>query len=271
MECGIYNTKQSGMSPSDFNGKYHVHILVREGDMAFSDGKQSIYAPKDHIVIWQMSNTISSEIYSDDFEADFLVVSSGFLTKYNPEMIWASRGYVFIKNNPAFRLHQDSLSLINSDFELFKSRCNTQNDMFKEEILGRVLQIFLYDLWTVFSHEMPQTEASDHTARVFFKFLSLVETHCRQQRDVAFYADMLCITPKHLSEISKIISGIPASQWIVFYASFELASLLDDGNLTLSDVADKMNFETLSHFSRYVKKIFGISPSQYRENKNGNL
>ena len=139
-------------------------------------------------------------------------------------------------------------------------------------------QIFLYDLWTVYSAEMSQMETNDNAARIFLRFLSLVQKDCRQQRDVTYYADLLCITPKYLSQVSRSVSGLPASEWITYYATFELVSLLrsssarllptgrkNDQSKTLTEVADLMRFETASHFSRYVKKLLGKSPSQYRE------
>ena len=44
--------------PSEFTSEYHVHIIVREGEMQFSDGKQTHVSQKDDLVIWQMSNAI---------------------------------------------------------------------------------------------------------------------------------------------------------------------------------------------------------------------
>ena len=136
---------------------------------------------------------------------------------------------------------------------------------FHKVSIDSVMQIFLYDLWTVYSSDMSQMETNDNAARIFLRFLSLVQKDCRQQRDVAYYADKLCITSKYLSQVSRSVSGLPASEWITYYATFELVSLLNDQSKTLTEVADLMNFETASHFSRYVKKILGKSPSQYRE------
>ena len=82
---------------------------------------------------------------------------------------------------------------------------------------------------------------------------------------VGFYADKLCITPKYLSQISRSVTGLPASQWIQFYAVFELVSLLNDTTKTLGEVSDLMNFENISHFSRYTKRVLGKSPSEYRQ------
>ena len=265
MDCQILNTNRDGRMPSEFTSDYHVHILVRGGEMRFSDGKTEFLSQKDDLVIWQMSNAIQGVTYSDDFEADFLMASGDFLARFNPEMVWASKGFIFIRINPSFHLHEESLRLMNDDFSLFRQRLDMPESPFKEEVVGRVMQIFLYDLWTVYSSEMSQMETNDNAARIFLRFLGLAQQDCRQQRDVAYYADKLCITPKYLSQVSRSVSGLPASEWITYYATFELVSLLNDQSKTLTEVADMMRFESASHFSRYVKKLLGKSPSEYRQ------
>ncbi|MBR5068522.1 MAG: AraC family transcriptional regulator [Bacteroidales bacterium] len=265
IECNLFNTKADGRWPSEFTNDYHVHILVRRGVMTFSDGRNVFTSKTDDLVIWQQTNTIQQVKYSDDYEADFLLVSVPFLAAFNPEMVWASKGFIFIRINPSFHLDDESFRLINADFDLFRSRLSQPENAFKREVIGRVMQIFLFDLWTVYQHGLSQMETSDNTARIFLRFLSLAQQNAQIQRDVAFYADKLCITSKYLSQVSRAMTGLPASQWIQFYATFELITLLNDTSKTISEVADLMHFETISHFSRYVKKMLGKSPSQYRD------
>ena len=108
-------------------------------------------------------------------------------------------------------------------------------------------------------------DTNDNTARIFLRFLALAQQDARTEREVAYYADKLCITPKYLSQVSRTITGLPASRWIQFNASFELVSLLNDTTKTLTEVSDMMHFENVSHFSRYVKKMLGKTPSDYRQ------
>ena len=262
--CNLINTKHVGRHVQEFVGKYHVHVLVRQGQMTFSDGKNSFTSRRDDLAIWQMSNTIQRVECSDDFEADVLLLSGEFLQQFNPEMVWASKGFVFIRINPTFHLDEEAKRLMDDDFELFRKRLLMEDSGFKREILGRVMQIFIYDLWTVCQHGLSQMDTSDNTARIFLRFLALAQQNARTEREVAFYADLLCITPKYLSQVSRTITGLPASGWIQFYASFELVSLLNDKTKTLTEVSDLMHFENVSHFSRYVKKTLGKTPSEYR-------
>ena len=274
--CNLINTKHDGRQVKEFVGKYHVHVLVRQGQMTFSDGKNSFTSRQGDLAIWQMSNTIQRVECSDDFEADVLLLSWQFLQQFNPEMVWASKGFVFIRINPSFHLDEESLRLMNADFELFRLRLGLPERLrvgdgtsgmnsFKREVLGRVMQIFLFDLWTACQHGLSQMETSDNTTRIFLRFLSLVQQHARTEREVAFYADKLCITPKYLSQVARTITNLPASQWIQYYAAFELVSLLNDTTKTLTEVSDLMHFENVSHFSRYVKKTLGKTPSDFRQ------
>ena len=43
-----------------------------------------------------------------------------------------------------------------------------------------------------------------------------------------------------------------------------LKNYLDDERLSLSQIAEHMNFASLSYFSRYCAKHLGQSPSEYR-------
>ena len=263
--CNLISTTADGRMPSDFIADYHVHILVKRGTMTFSDGKNTFSSRKGDLAIWQMSNSIQRVTYSDDFEAEFLLASPTFLQQYNPEMIWASKGFIFIRINPSIHLDDEGLQLMEADFSLFRIRLAQPESTFKREVLGRVMQIFLFDLWTVCQHGLSQMETSDFTASLFLRFLTLVQQNVLTEREVAWYADRLCITPKYLSQVCRTMTGLPASQWIQFYAAFELVSLLNDTSKTLSEISDLMNFENISHFSRYVKKMLGKSPSEYRQ------
>ena len=86
----------------------------------------------------------------------------------------------------------------------------------------------------------------------------------RKNREVAYYADKLCVTPKYLSEVCKKVSSYSANSWINRYASIELVHLLKDKSLSLTDIAYMFDFSSQSHFSRFVQNYLGQKPSAFR-------
>jgi AraC-like DNA-binding protein len=63
--------------------------------------------------------------------------------------------------------------------------------------------------------------------------LQLVQIHYKQQRELNFYADLLCLTPKHLSKVVRETSGTPANEWIDNYVILEAKALLKSTNMTI--------------------------------------
>jgi AraC family transcriptional activator of pobA len=260
----LLNTKTDVCRPSEYIRDYHIHIIVRQGSMTFSDCRQMHTAGRNDFVIWQMSNTIENVSYSDDFEADFLLVSSDFLGLYNPEMVWAAKGYIFIKMNPVFPLNSKALEFLSGDFLQFRHRLVNEEALFHDDVIGRLLQIFLFDIWDMYSASIRNMQTDDNSARMFIHFLNLAQEYSLTNRDVAFYASELCITPKYLSQISHAVTNQPASTWIEYYAAFEITRFLNDQSLTLTDIADRMQFSSNTHFTRYCKRVTGMTPTEYR-------
>lgn len=93
----------------------------------------------------------------------------------------------------------------------------------------------------------------------------LVQQHCTEQREVAWYAGELGLAPKYLSEISKDITGKPASDWIETYTANELIKLLSDTRLTLTDITDRLHFSSQAMLTRYMKRTVGKTPTEYRK------
>ena len=260
----LYNTKENHKQPSDFLGRYHIHILCHAGKAQFSFMGNTYTIGEGDWTIWQMSSCISDVLYSSDFNADFLLVDKDFLLEYNPEKIWASKAFVFIKKNPVFHLDEKGMAMIEHNFIQIKRRISEQH-LFQKEILGRQLQILLLDLWEIYRNAMENIhQANNGSALLFTRFMNLLPAYSKTEREVAFYADKLCVSAKYLSELVKKNSGHPASYWINGYAMQEILALLKQSDFTFAEISLQMNFYNPAHFTRFVKKQTGDSPSELK-------
>ena len=260
----LFNTQADGCLPSEYAGRYHVHILCHGGRAQFTMAERTHAVEAGDWVIWQIGSDVGDARYSPDFDADFLLVERDFLIENNPETVWATKGYVFIKEHPVFRPDERGRELLMADFGLMRQRLSGSH-IFRREILGRAMQIFIFDLWNVYEAAISrQEELGGAGAGLFHRFMDLVRQHATAEREVAFYADRLCVTPKYLSEVVKKGSGRPASYWINGYATQEIAAMLKRPELTLAEISERMGFYNLAHFSRFVRKMLGVAPSEYR-------
>ena len=86
----------------------------------------------------------------------------------------------------------------------------------------------------------------------------------RTEREVSYYAERLHVSPKYLSATVKRVTGHSVSSFIDRYTVPILKKYLNNEKLSLTQIADRMNFTSLSYFSRYCTKHIGLSPSEYR-------
>jgi AraC-like DNA-binding protein len=97
-------------------------------------------------------------------------------------------------------------------------------------------------------------------------FLALLERgDYRNNRELGYYADKLCVTSKYLSEVSKRISGYAANYWINRYTALDISRQLRDRSKTITELTYLYNFSSPSYFTRYVQKYLGVSPSDIRD------
>lgn len=143
------------------------------------------------------------------------------------------------------------------------------NNLYRETIAQNMLQIFFLDTYDkvqrYFTEE--QINGSNRKEELFKKFINLVHTYCATQRDVAFYAEQLCISTRYLSAITKEVAEDSAKEIIDENLVLELKMALQSTGVSLKEIADKYRFPDQSFFGRYFKKHTGMSPKEYRARK----
>ena len=110
-----------------------------------------------------------------------------------------------------------------------------------------------------------RNEGSTRTQELFLQFKRLVHQHCMQERSIPFYADLLHVTPHHLSAIIKKASGQSVMYWINRATVQEAKLLLKTNKLMAYEIANRMKFTSASAFSKFFKRETGMTPRAYQE------
>ncbi len=250
--------------PDDYLVRYFTHILCHRGSGQFQMADQTYYISAHDMVIWLPSADINQVLFSPDFRASFLLLSFDLLSKNNPDTGWGIRGYLFSQEHPVVPLSEADISICQTNFRLLQEKYHDTGHRFWQEALNCQVQLFVMDMWNIFAHQMEQHHRTNERGSLFERFLQLVQEHCMEHREVEFYGEKLFVTPKYLTEICKKNSGKTAMEWIQNYTTQRIIMLLRNKNLTLTEIADTLHFSSISFFSRYVRKMLGMSPTEYR-------
>lgn len=72
------------------------------------------------------------------------------------------------------------------------------------------------------------------------------------------------VTPQYLSAVCKEKSGRTAMEWITESTVTHINTYLLQSNLTVKEIAFKLDFPDVSFFCKYVRKHLGQAPLEYR-------
>lgn len=254
--------------PEDFQKNYHTHIYCERGNISFVFNDQPFTCGKGEFIFWLADNAISRLSFSKNFKATILFVDKQLLSDNYPSLNTATDAILHHRINPVLHPYKMNKERIIKNFQSLYSKSLETNNRFYNEILKLQMQLFILEMWDIFMDQLERRDRTLQSGTLYERFVHLVELHCMKNREVQFYSNQLNITPKYLNQICKTNTGITASQWIHRYAKDRIVLLLGNKNLNISEIADKMGFSSHSFFTRYVKKVLGVSPSEYRNRIN---
>lgn len=261
----LHKTASIAQFPEDYQARYHTHIYCQSGSVKFVFNGLKYHCKKGEFIFWLAGLEVSDLCFSANFKATLLFVDSDLLTKNLPSATVSIDSYIHSKENPILHPDKKDKDKILKNFQLLFDKSQETNHRFYEEVLKLQMQLFLLEMWHIFEDELDRKKRSLQSGTLYERFLQLVQEHCMKEREVRFYSDKLNITAKYLNYICKVNTRITASEWIQRYVKERLILLLQNKNLNISEIADEMEFSSRSFFTRYVKKLLGVTPKEYRE------
>ena len=91
-----------------------------------------------------------------------------------------------------------------------------------------------------------------------------IEDHYRESLSLAGIARRFSISPPHLSTEFKRWFGTSPRKYLIKYRLHEAEILLKDNNLLIDDIAERVGWDDVYHFSKIFKKHLGVPPSSMR-------
>ena len=99
---------------------------------------------------------------------------------------------------------------------------------------------------------------------IFDRFIYLVNQHATHEHQISFYADRMCLTERYLGTVIRQASGVTAKEWIDRALITRIKVELMHSDKAVARIADDLNFPNPSFFSKYFKRLVGITPGEYR-------
>lgn len=258
-------TKENDL-PKNFHRKYHTHLYCHRGNIRFLFNDQKMECKTGQFLFWFAESRLSGLQFSANFKATVLLVAKTFLTDNIPDQSWGLNAMLYSRIHPVKEIStkRDKEKIL-TNFKRINERFLETDHRFYDAALELQMKLFILEMWNLFAKLYENRKHSLQTGTLYEQFMQLLSEHCLQQREVQFYSEQLHITPKYLNHLCKTHSGVTASEWIQRHARERIIILLQSKRFNISEIADEMEFSSRSFFTRYVKKLLGVTPSEYRQ------
>ena len=99
-----------------------------------------------------------------------------------------------------------------------------------------------------------------HAAPAMRQVIAYIHDNLDQQLTLAELSFIAAMSPYHFARTFKHVTGVAPHHYVLNARLERAKSLLLRGNLSIAEVAQKVGFFDQSHFTRYFKRIFGVTP-----------
>lgn len=148
--------------------------------------------------------------------------------------------------------------------ELMKYELAQKNDPGRAATVSSLFSIILSKV-LLMRRSKALIGVEDQKLQLVAQFSGLVQEEYRLSRNADHFARKLLITYKHLNACCKEVFNKTAKQVIDEYVILEAKRRLVNLSVQTAEIAYELGFEEPTNFTKYFKKLTGMTPRQFKE------
>lgn len=242
-------------------------------------------------ILYPLVNSYTVKLDSNEYvvkAGDILVIAPGTIHSYTPpesgERIFLLVDYSNLENIPSIRniiqairpyvlISQDAYPPLN---EVLRKILDFVIDEYDESgpytdtlVLSKIVEFLVYIGRTdIYRATHTKSFTNDNRQEYIAKFMEVcnyITDHISEDITVDQLAAVAGFSKFHFSRIFKSLAGMPCHEYLIQRRLEVAEQLLADPNISITDVAMRSGFNSISTFSRIFKEEKNITPSAYRK------
>ncbi|MBO5890539.1 MAG: AraC family transcriptional regulator [Alistipes sp.] len=240
-----------------------TQIVITAGGLSCIVDFRSYTLKAPAMAIFLPGQVVESLDVDEEFKGLGMIITPEFTDSLNLPVTLQER--LFLKHTQFHAISNEAIDAYLSCYRQVAGIMKQNGNPYQEQIIKHLFSAYYYGLGYYVHSVTATTEAMTPQQDICDRFISLVATHFKKERNIDFYADRLCVSKKYLSSLLKQHTGMTALMWIERYVVLYAKSSLSSINITIQQLSDELNFPSQSVFGKYFKRVEGISPKAYRE------
>ncbi len=124
------------------------------------------------------------------------------------------------------------------------------------------------DMLTLFAYLMQENSQITSSKNVknnsITQFTQVLSGAYNEKIYIGELAEQSGLSPAQMRKIFHKVNGVSPREYLISKRINEAKYFLEEGKLSVSEIAEKVGYENVNYFSRIFKKKTGMSPTEYR-------
>lgn len=171
----------------------------------------------------------------------------------------------FFRRQPKVTLKREDANDLLYVIGILKRRIDDPKCIDKKDIVRGYIYALCHESLDRIHSIRDEATLQNRGEEIFARFSELLAKNYLTEHHIKFYAGRMYLSPKHLSETVKAVSGRSVKEWIQDYILLEAKALLQSHKYSVQEISWRLNFANQSFFGTWFKKAAGMSPRQYMD------
>ena len=240
----------------------HRFGIIMSGEAEFNINLQDRHLKRGTLIYISPGTIIHIKHLSPDFRIYGMALFSNFPMPFaHGQMPSAFNGQVRDFQLP---VSEEALSTAQHILDTIWQVVHATADYHRPTVTALVAaQMRHYDqLFRQHSDQLANNSSREQTT--FNRFHQLVTQHCTEHHQIGYYAERMCLTERYLSTVIRQTSGTTAKDWIDRALITRIKIELRHTDKSAAQIAEEMHFANPSFFSKYFRRLTGMSPGEYK-------
>lgn len=172
----------------------------------------------------------------------------------------------FFYENPVLPTNHEQWSLLIGWRQQIDWIIRAEESPYRDELLrNSMLNLFMAVHTEIIRNGNESSPSDRNRGRLLtIKFWKMLVKHCREHRDVQFYATKLCITTTYLYKLTQKEMLASPKELIDQQIVTQIKTYLANTDYSIGQIAAEFHFDDVSYFCRFFRRMTGLSPMEFR-------
>lgn len=240
--------------------KFNSIFLITKGEGSHSIDFKT-YNYKKGTVLFIAKNQVTSFTLNPDMNCYMIEFTDDFFNRLLKSSIYDIFDYM--RYSALLQLDDKSLESILINMQLLTHQLETDVDEFKESIVQSLFQSLLLQLKRKRIEQVVPLKSKDE--KVYYDFIQYMRSNHKYTMRVEYYARQLDISSKTLTRILNKYTNKSTKNYLDEHLLLEIKRYLLDDNITLQEIANKLDFDEITNLIKFFKKFEKMTPSEFKK------